>query len=302
MDFHQLNYIIKIAEEQNITRAAEKLFLTQSALNQHLLKLEQELGTQLFVRSRTDWRPTKAGEIYLENAIKILSIKKDTYNQISDLVHTASGHLSIGLTAERGISMFAAVYPKFYSRYPEVTVEPVELSVPEQLRLIKEGNLDLGFLTLKQKIDSCYTYVHLLDEELLLAVPATHSMVQAGSGNHTPRQTIELGHFSKDSFVMISKNSTLRTILDSLFKEAGFLPKVLFETRSNHTVLKMVDAGLCCAIIPESYAKVSENIVYFSLPRNPTWEVIACYKKGTYVSKATQYFIEMARQYWVTYP
>ena len=57
--------VLKIAEEQNITHAAEKLFITQSALNQQLLKLEKELGTPLFYRSRTDWHPTPAGEIYL---------------------------------------------------------------------------------------------------------------------------------------------------------------------------------------------------------------------------------------------
>ena len=65
MDLKQIEYILKIAEEQNITHAAEKLFITQSALNQQLLKLEKELGTPLFYRSRTDWHPTPAGEIYL---------------------------------------------------------------------------------------------------------------------------------------------------------------------------------------------------------------------------------------------
>ena len=60
MDLKQIEYILKIAEEQNITHAAEKLFITQSALNQQLLKLEKELGTPLFYRSRTDWHPTPA--------------------------------------------------------------------------------------------------------------------------------------------------------------------------------------------------------------------------------------------------
>ena len=72
MDTKQIEYILKIAEEGNITHAAEKLFLTQPALNQQLLRLEKELGTRLFVRSRTDWRPTEAGMVYLENARKML--------------------------------------------------------------------------------------------------------------------------------------------------------------------------------------------------------------------------------------
>ena len=54
MDLKQLEYIVEIAKEKNITHAAEKLFISQSALNQQLLKLEKELGTQLFHRSRTD--------------------------------------------------------------------------------------------------------------------------------------------------------------------------------------------------------------------------------------------------------
>ena len=87
MDLRQIEYIVQIAEENNITRAAEKLYITQSALNQQLLKLEKELGVPLFHRSRTDWHPTKAGEIYLKTARQMLQMKKDTYYRIHDLVN-----------------------------------------------------------------------------------------------------------------------------------------------------------------------------------------------------------------------
>ncbi|MBM7653481.1 LysR family transcriptional regulator [Neobacillus cucumis] len=114
MELKQLEYMIKIAEEKNITKAAEKLFITQSALNQQLLRLEKELGTQLFFRSRSNWHLTRAGEIYIENAKKMVRIKKDTYNQINDLIEIKKGLLRIGLTPERGPEMFAAIYPIFY--------------------------------------------------------------------------------------------------------------------------------------------------------------------------------------------
>ena len=58
MDLRQLEHILKIAEEKNITKAAEKLYISQPALNQQLLNLEKELGTQLFQRKRGDWRVT----------------------------------------------------------------------------------------------------------------------------------------------------------------------------------------------------------------------------------------------------
>ena len=65
MELKQLEYIVKIAEERNVTKAAEKMYITQSALNQQLLKLEKELGSQLFYRSRTNWKLTEIGEIYI---------------------------------------------------------------------------------------------------------------------------------------------------------------------------------------------------------------------------------------------
>ena len=76
MDTRQIEYILQIAEENNITKAAEKLFITQSALNQQLLKLERELGTPLFQRTKNKWCLTDAGRIYVEGARKMMQIKK----------------------------------------------------------------------------------------------------------------------------------------------------------------------------------------------------------------------------------
>lgn len=106
MDLRQIQYIVAIAEENNITRAAEKLYITQSALNQQLLKLEKELGVQLFHRSRTDWHPTEAGEIYLKAAREMLLLKKDTYHRIHDLAKIQQGELSVGFTPGRGSPCF----------------------------------------------------------------------------------------------------------------------------------------------------------------------------------------------------
>ena len=93
MDTRQIEYILQIAEENNITKAAEKLFITQSALNQQLLKLERELGTPLFQRTKNKWCLTDAGRIYVEGARKMMQIKKDTYNQLYDVSLLRKGYV-----------------------------------------------------------------------------------------------------------------------------------------------------------------------------------------------------------------
>lgn len=70
MDLRQLEYVVKIAEENSITKAADRLYITQSGLNQQLLKLEADLGIQLFHRTKNDFRPTEAGMIYVTYAKK----------------------------------------------------------------------------------------------------------------------------------------------------------------------------------------------------------------------------------------
>ena len=78
MDLHLLENIVCIADERSITRAAEKRFVTQSALYQQLQKLEDELGVPLFIRTRSNWQPTEAGNAYLAAARQMLLLKKDT--------------------------------------------------------------------------------------------------------------------------------------------------------------------------------------------------------------------------------
>ena len=84
MDVKLLEYMIAIADCGNITKAAESLFITQSGLNQQLIRLENELNTQLFYRTKRHLHLTQAGKIYIDNAREILKIKKNTYTTIQD--------------------------------------------------------------------------------------------------------------------------------------------------------------------------------------------------------------------------
>lgn len=299
MDLKQLEYMVQIAEEKNITKAAEKLFITQSALNQQLLKLEKELGSPLFYRSRTNWHLTEVGQIYISAAKEMLGLKKETYNRISDLINLKNTHLSIGLTPERGISMFASVYPEFHKLHPNVIVEPMELSVREQESMINRRELDVGFLTLSDDMKkNNNVYTSILKENIIAAIPSNHPLAMNGSFYSEPLNDIDLSLLKEDNFVLISKGSTIREAVNPLFQTAGFSPKLLFETKSCRTLIYMVEKNLCCTILPEHYAIDSKDIVYFSLPQKPQLRVVAMYKKGVYLSKATEDFIRLASAYW----
>ena len=294
MDLKQLEYIVEIAKEQNITRAAEKLFISQSALNQQLLKLEKELGAQLFHRSRTDWHLTEVGEIYIENAKKILEIQKNTYNQIYDCIETHKRKLTIGLTAGRGIELFTSIFPEFQKLYPNVIVEPIELSVYEQQKKMEKGELDLGFMTLSKKQRTKDNYIILYSEEMVLITSKKHSFAKSTDN----KSTVNLIDLKNEPFVFMNKKSTNRDVIDEIFKEAGFKPHILFETTYTSSIVRAVEYNLCCAVVPYYYVRnENKNISFFRINGFPAWDATISYKKDSYLSKPAQAFIKLAKRY-----
>ena len=302
MDLKQIEYIVKIDDEHSITRAAEKLFVTQSALNQQLLRLEKELGAPLFHRSKVDMRPTEIGQVYLDNAREILRIKQRTYNLINDMTDAKKGRLSIGFTPGRGSEMFTHVYPSFHQAYPNVIVEPHELSVHRQQQMISQGNLDIGFQTLSERKRTDSEYIKLGEEEIFLLVPSIHPAAEQLAATQTasaPFPIANLTLFQYEPFVLMYKESTIRAITDEIFRKSGFTPNVLFETASNNTVLSMIEANLCCGVVPEYYVRrLPKGISCFAFPTHPSWDIAANYRKNGYLSEAAKYFIELVRNFW----
>ena len=302
MDLKQIEYIVKIDDEHSITRAAEKLFVTQSALNQQLLRLEKELGAPLFHRSKVDMRPTEIGQVYLDNAREILRIKQRTYNLINDMTDAKKGRLSIGFTPGRGSEMFTHVYPSFHQAYPNVIVEPHELSVHRQQQMISQGNLDIGFQTLSERQRTDSEYIKLGEEEIFLLVPSIHPAAEQLAATQTasaPFPIANLTLFQYEPFVLMYKESTIRAITDEIFRKSGFTPNVLFETASNNTVLSMIEANLCCGVVPEYYVRrLPKGISCFAFPTHPSWDIAENYRKNGYLSEAAKYFIELVRNFW----
>lgn len=298
MDLKQVEYILKIAEENNITRAAEKLFITQPALNLQLLKLEKELGTPLFHRSRSNWHLTEAGEIYIRNARELIRIKKNTYEQIQDLNDKKIGTLSIGLTPGRGVTMFGSVYPAFHKEFPEVIVEPMEKRVWELQTMIANNQLDIAFLTLAESDRTKDAYVKLYDEEIILAIPKGHPLSIHAAPPGEPYAVMDLRMLQYEPFILMDKESTMWNLVSKVFDEAGFRPNILFETKNNNTIVTMIRANICCSLIPVYYVRNNpEGIACFSLPSHPTWQIAVSYNRNRYLSQAARRFIELMQDF-----
>jgi len=297
MDLHELEYIVAIAEEQNITKAADKIFLTQSALNQQLLRIEKDLGTPLFDRFHHTMVPTFAGKIYLENAKRILTIRDETYKIISDISENQKGEISISFTPERGAEMFTAIYPEFHKIYPGITFRIYEARAKKMEQMLLDGTVRLANTALFNASNEFET-ITFGTEKMILGIPKTHPLAYlAGNESWKNLPQVNLKLFEDTDFVLNAQETRMHDMADAAFHKAGFKPKTLFESVSTKTIIETIKNQICAGFFPQYYATPQLPIVYFSVGKEFSWTIGVSYRKDVYLSKPEKLLIQMMKNY-----
>lgn len=169
MNIQNLEYFIVMAEEHNLTRAAERLHVSQQALSNHLQRLEDELGCRLFER-RSGLELTYSGKCFLESANRMLDIHRQTLNAINDVNQNIRGELKLGISHTRGQAILPLLIPSFSRIYPEVELSIVEASTKTLEEDLDKGSIDvlIGFMPFM--LENAETR-ELMKERLYLVVP-----------------------------------------------------------------------------------------------------------------------------------
>lgn len=288
MEFRQLQYVIQIAKEKNFSRAAEKLHIAQPSLSQQLSKLEKEIGVLLFRRTTNSVELTHAGAVFVVKAQSILDNIEQLKQELDDLAHMRKGKLVVGSLPITGSHVLPLVLPVFGKLYPEIEVVLVEDSSSRLEQLTASGQTDLSLLSLPLE-DPALEWVPIIEEEICLALPPEHPLVI----NHNP---IHISDLAAEPFIVLKKGQGFRQIALELCRHAGFEPRIVFESSNIETVQSLVAAGMGIAFVPKmmTRAKSSEFIpAYLPIaPPSPSRTLVIASRKGRYLSKAAEAFIE----------
>ena len=169
MNIHELNYVLCIAKHQNMTKAAQELFISQPTLSKHLGKLERELGIKLFSRVDNCYIPTYAGRRYMEYASGVLELTRDWEKELADLRSQNDGELNVAFPLMRSSCMIPRILPAFRRIHPNIRLNFLEETYAIQERLLTDSRIDFAIFSdgsLNPKLE----YETLGHEEILLAV------------------------------------------------------------------------------------------------------------------------------------
>ncbi|NJM62436.1 MAG: LysR family transcriptional regulator [Oscillatoriales cyanobacterium RU_3_3] len=289
MELRHLRYFIAVAEELNFTRAAEKLHMAQPPLSQQIQQLESELGFQLFRRSKRTVALTEAGEVFFDEAQKILQQLDRAILLGQQTSRGELGQLTIGFVSSAAHNVVPAIVRAFRSQHPAVKLELRELTTDEQLQRLQDGRIDIGFV--RPPVDESINSEIVFEESLMVALPITHPMAR--------RDRVKLRSLSGEPFILFPRSLApgLYDPIVSFCQQAGFSPIAAQEATQMQTIVSLVAAEIGIAIVPASMRNFERRgVVYkFLSEPSPMVSIALIWRKDP--SPAVQRFLETARQF-----
>lgn len=308
MNFLTLHYFTVVAEELNITKAAERLFISQQSLSKQIIRFEEDLGVKLFYRTPT-FSLTFAGKRCLSSSRKILDIKRQLEREMNDISNRKIGELRVGVSHTRGRVLLPKVLPKFKQMNPEMDVNIKEGNSQELEELLLHGQIDLliGFSPVALDVADS---VDILKERLLLVVPEKYIM-QAFPKNYEEKieefeQGIDVEVFKEFPFLMMSPGNRVRTLFDKYIVKHELDINIIFEVESIETLLALACQGMGITVYPEMFAKnlspllnrdKSMGAMFFPFnDKSTTGNLVIAYHRNRYLPEAAQDFIKLCKR------
>ena len=296
MELRHLRYFVAVAEELHFGRAAQRLQMTQQPLSKQIRDLEEELGVQLFHRTKREVRLTEAGKAFLEEARQLLAKAERAVQVARQAAQGQLGRLVLGLCDFATYSILPRLLKAFRERCPDVELELHEMTTSEQVQALQERQIHLGFLIPPVRNETL-TIKLILREPFVVILPKTHPLAN--------ELEIPLPALAKEPFILVPRDSEpgYYDQCISLFKQAGFAPRVSQQASHKQTTLSLVAAGIGVAISPASVRNLHrEGIVYITLAAANQEVELALVSRQDMSSPVSQVFLEVVNEILTPFP
>lgn len=300
VNFQGFHYVLCIAKHQNLTKAAQELYISQPTLSKYLQKLEGELNGKLFSRSGNTYIPTYLGRRYLEYARKVLAVNQDWEKELMDLHACSEGELNIAFPLMRSSCMAAKIMGVFYKEYPGVRVNFMEETYAIQEKLLLNDQLDFAIFN-ESRPHPKLAYETLLKEEILLVMRPDHPLAAKGQNRKNMRYPwMDLREMAHENFILHFPEQTTGQIALKLFEKYGIQPPVPVRTRNTEACVQMCMQGIGVCLIPETYIRsmyFPEQPLCFGVEESGVFSTLTiAYRKGAYLPGYARDFIRIAQE------
>jgi LysR family transcriptional regulator, benzoate and cis,cis-muconate-responsive activator of ben and cat genes len=277
MELRHLRYFIAAAEEENVSRAALKLHVSQPAISRQIHDLEYELGFQLFERNAKSLKLTEAGKQFVADAKVILKLTDDAVKNAKAVASGASGEIHIGYAPSLTVKILPTTLRAFQAQFPNVRVTLHDLSGEEMLAGLREEKLHVALAVLPEK----ETARGLQHQEL-----ARHAVCVAVAPKHplAKSKSVKLEQLVHEPLIGFRREEYpgYLDLVENVFAPLGRAPRLAEEHDGISSVLAAVEAGRGIALVSQAVAcLVGPRVKVIPVAGVAPVEVVAVWKKDT---------------------
>jgi DNA-binding transcriptional LysR family regulator len=297
MELRHLRYFIAVAEEGHITRAAARLGIQQPPLSQQIRALERELEVQLFRRRPRGVELTDSGRAFLDEARIILAHVDHAFATTRRTARGEQGRIVVGFTSSAPFVPFVPrVIRAFRESHKLVSLMLEESGTAEMVEGLRSERVDAAFIRSPVADPAGLVVQPLLEEEMLVALPAGHRLAPAGRDGD---DALNLAVFAAETFILYRRpgGPGLYDTIIAACHGAGFSPLVGQEAPRIASTLSLVAAGLGISLVPASLQMLNMDGVVFRRLKNeprPKAPLNLAYRRSE-SSPAVRSFIELVR-------
>ncbi len=294
MTSRQVEYILTTYEEGSISKAAQKLFVSQPALSQSIQLAERELGAPIFDRKHSPLTLTFAGEKYIASAREFQALELKLQHEIADIRQENSGRFRVGISMLRGAALLPYILPAFSKKYPRVEIKLFEKGSSAVSSLITQNIVDLALLTSANISQKHIVMIPLgIERTMLCAGPNTRLARTVKPG--TPVSIHELEH---EPFIAIKPGHGLHELQNNVYAHLRASPKILFEIESavmGTQLAAACDALMLCPQIIMRTLPIEGLSLYPLAEEQFNRTLCVGYRHDTYLSRYMKDFIELSK-------
>lgn len=283
----------EVAARGSFSAAADALSFTQSAVSQQVAALEREAGATLVDRGPRGIRLTDAGEALVRHTDAVLARLEDAEEELQAIAGLRGGRLRMAAFQSPGATLVPRAVAAFHERHPEVQLSLVEAEPVDAIPLLKNGELDIAFTfdlpARPEPRDPALEYVTLVEDAFDLVLPRDHALAE--------RRRLKISDLAEEAWITPTRGCECHNVIRRTCLDAGFEPRVAFETDENMAAQAFVATGVGVALMPRlALEPLHTSVVVRSLGRDaPVRLVQAARLAEGYRSPANEAMMEILK-------
>ncbi len=247
LDVRRLAILREVAQQGSFSAAANELYLSQSAVSQQIATLEKEVGMKLLDRTREGPKLTDAGRVLVSHADAAIARLEEAERELAAIAGLEGGELRLASFPSASATLLTEAVSLFHRRHPNVRLSVADAEPVESLPRLRSGEIDLAlsfdYPSVPAAEDRDLDRTLVLTESMYLALPDDHEL--AG------KRTVKLTELAEVEWLCGSRPSTCGEVVVRACRDAGFEPRVGFESDDYNVMQGFISAGLGVTLLPD---------------------------------------------------